>query len=154
MLLPILTIPLILGACGPSEAPKCSDALVQNKVVTVFLLPVERKFTDGKIYNGRNELAYSVDFQAFRNAFSFVFSDERERTYDSVAHKRYCTANISGNFASIEAERALTTVPTQYNMLTPAQAIASMTGMVKWSDPQNYSVQYTDKGDLYVTVDE
>jgi hypothetical protein len=166
---PVLGLLLALSACGPSEAPQCSDSVTEKMVKKALLQRLETNDATGIGETGyptananSKENVFSVDLGVLEDAFSFAFSDERQRNYDKGSRKRYCTAAIKGDFDPKVAESSMSYIGAGdgHNWTKDRQnevrkqAVEQMRGTVHWNNPQNYSVQYTEKGDVFVTLNE
>lgn len=154
----LLPVMVLVMSCGSNEPPKCSDDDVESLVKDLLLRAItSRAAEDGmlKLDNG----AIETNVEKFKTVLSLKFSEERQRSYDASSKKRFCVAKIEGGYDADKGEQLMrwigdsNTSKEQQEYQKKLQS-SWLAGSVQWRTPQSYSVQYTEKGELYVTLNE
>lgn len=177
----VLATLIVVATAHPAVASfwglaKCSDSaveeavsgqIIQERLGKVHATKGGAFVGSGNTYSGIS-YRYKLDIKDARKMVIFTFKNQRERGMDKTIDKRYCAADLSGELDMEAAARAIQIEPvgilqgtTQSVALKPGdikEATESLSrmlgGFIRWSSPQNFSIQELDKGGLFVTLDE
>jgi hypothetical protein len=160
-------------ACGTTEALDTVRSLILQSagietgdVVVGYKRPVglseladaEIRPTDKKSADVRAS-KISVDASVLKAALTFKFDGVRPKFVDREASKTACLADLSVTFNASAAHASLPdsfyvfNAATGSHLVPASEALRAKASSVRWKSPLSYSVQRTESGQLYVTLE-
>lgn len=100
-----------------------------------------------------------VDASVLKAMLALRIDAVRPRLIERTTSKSYCLADVTATFSAANVPSNLPATFYVFNFMTGSQLVSSSEALrakassVRWNNPLSYSVQRTESGELYVTLE-